>query len=56
MGKITIFGDDFETFDGFGVTDYVVQEDRPVLFDPGLEGLDGQAVRAKRGSMYHGSS
>lgn len=35
MGHVAVFGDDFEAFDGFGVADYVVEEDGAVFFDPG---------------------
>ena len=34
MGHVSIFGDDFETFDGFRVADNVVEVDRSVLLDP----------------------
>jgi len=31
---VAIFGDYFQPLDGFGVTDYVVEVDRAVFFDP----------------------
>lgn len=34
MWEIAIFGDDFEAFNGFGVADYVVEEDGAILFYP----------------------
>ena len=35
MRHIAIFGDNLEAFDRFGVTDYVVEVDGAVFFDPG---------------------
>ena len=34
MGHIAIFGDDFETFDGFFVADYIGKVDGSILLNP----------------------
>ena len=34
MWEVSVFGDDFEAGDGFGVADDVVEVDWAVLFDP----------------------
>ncbi len=34
MGHVAIFGNDFETLNGFRVANYIVQIDRAVFFDP----------------------
>lgn len=35
MWHVAFFGNDFETFDGFDVADYVVEEDWTVFLNPG---------------------
>ena len=34
MRHVAIFGDDFETFDCFGVADYIVEVDGSIFFYP----------------------
>ena len=48
MWHVAIFGDDLEALDGFGVANYIVEEDWAIFLDPDQTTLDSRWVLVRK--------